>query len=1171
MDKRILKNINILMLLISLCCIIMSIFAYCTAQNSIQFVVQAQEVEESDITNESLQEMIIAIENELHEQGESIVTVLQSQKVFYEEEFNIVKVEDQGTVTAKINTVDQAIEEVSSYMDFLSNDSNESLTRSSDGSPYSFYVSPNCTCGTIEIALGTPCDDCKLYKNMDIFISAIKSFFWFRGYWLAADLLCFNRTNTTLDIEYWPTLGTRLAQVSQITNDLAQNNTLVDGCNNLYNPGLLDFSPEGTLAADVYYSLGSFWYSKTLANNGMINFLIQDRYDWEPKEENVEEENIDFIEKVINDTFGVMTTAQELGILTPFYTKIYLTIPGYVPYDWAYTDDGVGIYGVANDITEVNIPEKVYDIRERKENLSEVAVTTIGLNAFANQTQITSVTLPDTITSIGDNAFAGCTNLTSINFPNSLKEIRAMAFNGCTSLSSVTLPEGLLQIRVGAFSSCPNLTNINIPSSVTYIGYSAFEGCNNLTITVHTSNLNFKSENNIIYNKAGTKIIATGEISSAVTIPSTVTEIENYAFSENTNLEKLHIYGTPSFGLCAFANCENLEEVYIYSYTMLDIDAFVFENSAVTVYVPYNKQGAYSTIFTEPLQSVTSIPIQVTLMLNESELYQIINTYYGATIFGIEDPYQEGNTFIGWKNGDVIYNNGDTWNVTTNITVIAEFDENEPETFEYIVQLDKQCEQDADYITVTLGQPMPTAEKPHRTGYSFWGYFTQVNGRGVRYYDDNMNSLRNWDIESNNVTLYAYWERENYEVVLSWGYNLNSETVYVHYGDEIVPRETPTRPHYKFAGYYSEANGRGNCYATGEVVQENGQYVMKAVSTGLKWNYESGGTLYAYWRFIMVSVPWQAINTSDNSVIGTGSVIVESGVEMDITAPTYNGKDFVGWEICGVTYSTQVITVTLELHLSPLTGEYVLCTSSGADGEMKILYQNSCVAAGTLITLADGSQVPVETLTGNEMLLVWNLHTGSFDTAPILFIDSDEAREYQIINLYFSDGTHVKVISEHGFWDFDLNRYVYLDANAGQYVGHWFNKQVTDEDGNFAWGRVQLINVTLTKEYTTAWSPVTYGHLCLYVNGMLSMPGATGGLVNTFEVDGTTMRIDEQSYLEDIATYGLYTYEEFAQEYDVPEEIFNAVQGQYLKVAIGKGLIDAQGINALINSYSQFF
>ena len=85
------------------------------------------------------------------------------------------------------------------------------------------------------------------------------------------------------------------------------------------------------------------------------------------------------------------------------------------------------------------------------------------------------------------------------------------------------------------------------------------------------------------------------------------------------------------------------------------------------------------------------------------------------------------------------------------------------------------------------------------------------------------------------------------------------------------------------------------------------------------------------------------------------------------------------------------------------------------------------------------------------------------------------------------------------------------------------------------------------------------------------MPGATGGLVNTFEVDGNEMKIDGEQYLADIATYGLYSYEEFSLSYDVPEEIFNAVQGQYLKVAIGKGLIDAQELNSLINSYSQFF
>ena len=143
-------------------------------------------------------------------------------------------------------------------------------------------------------------------------------------------------------------------------------------------------------------------------------------------------------------------------------------------------------------------------------------------------------------------------------------------------------------------------------------------------------------------------------------------------------------------------------------------------------------------------------------------------------------------------------------------------------------------------------------------------------------------------------------------------------------------------------------------------------------------------------------------------------------------------------------------------------------------------------------SLSDGSQVPVEKLTGDEMLLVWNMYTGDFDSAPILFIDQDDYKEYEVINLKFSDGTEVKVITEHAFWDFNLNEYVFLDKNASQYVGHWFNKQ-TGTGTDFAWTKVQLVSVTICQEYSIAWSPVTYGHLCYYVNGMLSMPGNTEG------------------------------------------------------------------------------
>ncbi|MDE6869488.1 MAG: hypothetical protein K2J75_02065, partial [Clostridia bacterium] len=230
---------------------------------------------------------------------------------------------------------------------------------------------------------------------------------------------------------------------------------------------------------------------------------------------------------------------------------------------------------------------------------------------------------------------------------------------------------------------------------------------------------------------------------------------------------------------------------------------------------------------------------------------------------------------------------------------------------------------------------------------------------------------------------------------------------------------------------------------------------------------------------------------------------------------------------------------------------------------------DKCVAPGSLITLADGSQKPVEKLTGDEMLLVWNIYTGDFDVAPILFIDSDEQANCEIINLYFSDDTRVKVISEHGFWDYNLNEWIFLRNDAAKYIGHWFNKQSIDGCGNFVNEKVQLIDVEITEEVTTAWSPVTFGHLCYYVNGLLSMPGATEGFINIFDVDPETLKVDELKMAADIEKYGLFTYDDFA-EY-IPEEVFYAFNGQYLKVAMGKEMLTWDDILALINRYQSFW
>ena len=226
--------------------------------------------------------------------------------------------------------------------------------------------------------------------------------------------------------------------------------------------------------------------------------------------------------------------------------------------------------------------------------------------------------------------------------------------------------------------------------------------------------------------------------------------------------------------------------------------------------------------------------------------------------------------------------------------------------------------------------------------------------------------------------------------------------------------------------------------------------------------------------------------------------------------------------------------------------------------------KKECVTPDTLITLADGTQVRVDSLKGDELLLVWNLETGKYEAAPIVFVDSDAEMEYEVIHLYFSDGSDVKVISEHGFFDLDLGKYVYIDANNyADYVGHKFVAEGDIAANN--WNIVTLDEVVIETEVTTAWSPVTFEHLCYYTNGVLSMPGGIEGLFNIFEVDTDTMRYDAEQMQKDIETYGLFTIEDFGGM--IPEIAFDAFNGAYLKVAIGKGLLTWEDIAYMAERY----
>ena len=112
---------------------------------------------------------------------------------------------------------------------------------------------------------------------------------------------------------------------------------------------------------------------------------------------------------------------------------------------------------------------------------NDIPVTSIGEKAFADCSELTSVTIPDSVTSIEDRAFAECSELTSVTIPVLVTSIGASAFTNCSSLTSVTIPACVETVGDYAFQ-LTGLTSVTIPASVKIIGDYAFDDCSQLEI-----------------------------------------------------------------------------------------------------------------------------------------------------------------------------------------------------------------------------------------------------------------------------------------------------------------------------------------------------------------------------------------------------------------------------------------------------------------------------------------------------------------------------------------------------------------------------------------------------------------------------------------------------------------------------------------------------------------
>ena len=175
---------------------------------------------------------------------------------------------------------------------------------------------------------------------------------------------------------------------------------------------------------------------------------------------------------------------------------------------------------VHKDIKVLSIPSKIQYGKYTYD------VDAIGGYAFSSCSNLTSITIPNSVTGIGDYAFYGCSGLTSITIPNSVTSIGGWAFWGCKGLTSITIPNSVTSIGKHAFCDCDGLTSITIPNSVTSIRWEAFKYCSGLTsITIPNS-----------VTSIGSQAFWGCDALKSIRIPKSVTYIGEDAFPSHTKV-----------------------------------------------------------------------------------------------------------------------------------------------------------------------------------------------------------------------------------------------------------------------------------------------------------------------------------------------------------------------------------------------------------------------------------------------------------------------------------------------------------------------------------------------------------------------------------------------------------------------------------------------------------
>lgn len=213
--------------------------------------------------------------------------------------------------------------------------------------------------------------------------------------------------------------------------------------------------------------------------------------------------------------------------------------------------------------------------------------------------------------------------------------------------------------------------------------------------------------------------------------------------------------------------------------------------------------------------------------------------------------------------------------------------------------------------------------------------------------------------------------------------------------------------------------------------------------------------------------------------------------------------------------------------------------------------EEECLAAGTMITMADGSQKKIEEIQVGDVIRSFDHEAGAISSSPVFYVFKSPAPSTSF-TLIFESGATLDIVGMHSLLCESSLKYERIAAStAAAYVGkRFYNAE------SASWDR--LVDFKLNDTPTDFYSVLSTHHINCVANGMLNVSSECDYFLNIYELD-SNLKADAGQLAEDIATYGLGEVSDYPQ-LEGYSQLFECFNGKYMKIAIGKGLVTSSYI-----------